>query len=301
MRPKSAQIARAHGLPKTHKHYERLPKLRPIIDTTNTPYYGISKFLSNLLNPLTENEYIVQDSFCAAKKIREIPKELFDDGYRFASFDVESLFTSIPLSRTINIILDRIYNQTLLTTNIKKRTLRKLLRDCCTKNAFTFSNVIYEQIDGVSIGSCLGPTLANIIMTELEIKVVDSLFKDCLLKFYIRCVDDTLALIKQSDIDNVLSKINGFHPSLNFDKFDDGVVHYLDLKITDNETDICYKDTHTGQYMHFSSYTPWNIKAAWIKALHNRATKICSNQKLLDDQMEKILSFMSWNGFPNYC
>ena len=69
----------------------------------------------------------------------------------------DSLFTSIPLSRTINIILDRIYNQNLLTTNIKKRTLKKLLKDCCTKSAFTFNNVIYEQIDDVSMGSCLGP------------------------------------------------------------------------------------------------------------------------------------------------
>ena len=60
MRPKFAQIAQAHGLPKTHKPYERLPKFRPIIDTTNTPYYGISKFLSNLLNPLTENEYVAK-------------------------------------------------------------------------------------------------------------------------------------------------------------------------------------------------------------------------------------------------
>ena len=59
MLPKSAQIAHAHGLPKTHKYCGLLPKFRPIIDTTNTPYYGISKFLSNLLNPLTENEYIV--------------------------------------------------------------------------------------------------------------------------------------------------------------------------------------------------------------------------------------------------
>ena len=115
MRPKSAQIARAHGLPKTHKHYECLPKFRPIIDTTSTPYYGISKFLSSLLNPLIENEYIAQDSFCAAKKMREIPKELFEVGYRFVSFDGEPLFTGIPLSRTIKIILDRIYNQ-----NIKK-------------------------------------------------------------------------------------------------------------------------------------------------------------------------------------
>ena len=54
MEPKSAQIAQAHGLPKIHKHYKWLPKFRPIIDTINTPYYGISKFLSNLLNPLTE-------------------------------------------------------------------------------------------------------------------------------------------------------------------------------------------------------------------------------------------------------
>ena len=49
-----------------------------------------------------------------------------------------------------------------------------------------------------------------------------------------------MALIKESDIDNVLSKLNGFQPSLNFtvDKFDDGVLHYLDLKIVDSETDI---------------------------------------------------------------
>ena len=105
MQLKSAQITQAHGLPKTHKYYERLPKFRPIIDTANIPYCGIPKFLSNLLNPLPENKYVVQDSLLATKKIREIPpKELFEDGYRFVLFDVESLFTSIPLSRTINII-----------------------------------------------------------------------------------------------------------------------------------------------------------------------------------------------------
>ena len=48
---------------------------------------------------------------------------------------------------------------------------------------FTFNNVIYEQIDGVSMWSCLGPAIANFIMTELEIKVVDSLFRDGLWKF----------------------------------------------------------------------------------------------------------------------
>ena len=73
---------------------------------------------------------MVKDSFTAANMIREIPKELYDQGYRFVSFDVESLFTSVPLSKAINIILDWIYNKKMLKTNINKRTMKKLLKDC---------------------------------------------------------------------------------------------------------------------------------------------------------------------------
>ena len=65
--------------------------------------------------------------------------------------------------------------------------MKKLLKDCCPKDAFSFN----KQIDGVSMGSCLGPVLANIIMTKLETETVDKLFAANLLKFYIRYVDDT--------------------------------------------------------------------------------------------------------------
>ena len=192
MLPKFAQMAGAHGLLKTYKPFEHLPKLRSINDTTNTPYYGISKFLSNRMNPLRENQYGVKDSFTVANRIR---KELFDQGYRFVSLDLESLFTSVPLVKTININLDQIYNKKLLKTNIKKQTMKKLLNNCCPKNAFSFNNTIDGQIDGVSMGSCLGPVLPNIIMTELETVIVDKLFAANLL-FHMRYVDDTLALIK---------------------------------------------------------------------------------------------------------
>ena len=147
---------------------------------------------------------MVKNSLTARNMIRAIPKKLFDHGYRFVSFDVESLFTSIPLSKTINIILDRIYNKKPLKTNIEKRTMKKFLTDCCTKNTFSFNNTIYEKIDGISIGLCLGLLLANIIMTELETVIVDKLFAANLLKFYICYVDDTSALIKVSDINIIL-------------------------------------------------------------------------------------------------
>ena len=41
-------------------------------------------------------------------------------------------------------------------------------------------------------------------------------------------------------------------------------------------------------------------KTASIKALFHRATKGFSNQRSLDDQTKKILSFMPCNGFPNH-
>ena len=53
MRPKFAQIVRAHGLPKIHKSYHTLPSFQQIADTTNTAHYGNGKHLSSLLNPLT--------------------------------------------------------------------------------------------------------------------------------------------------------------------------------------------------------------------------------------------------------
>ena len=59
MRPKAAQVGRAHGYPKTHKKYIDLPSFWPIIDTPKTPYYGVGKFLKHLLNPSIQNKGFV--------------------------------------------------------------------------------------------------------------------------------------------------------------------------------------------------------------------------------------------------
>ena len=78
MRPKFSQIGRVHDLPKKHNHFATLPSFRPIMDTTNTPHYGIDQFLVNSLNLLIQNEYSVKNSFEAVKKIHKILLELVD-------------------------------------------------------------------------------------------------------------------------------------------------------------------------------------------------------------------------------
>ena len=69
--------------------------------------------------------------------------------------------------------------------------MKKLILDACTKTVFCFNNKFYKQIDGVSIGSPLGPVLAN-IMTELETTIVKELVNKTLVKLYMRYVDDAL-------------------------------------------------------------------------------------------------------------
>ena len=98
---------------------------------------------------------------------------MFDDGCGYVSFGVESLFTNALIKRSIDIILKRIYIDKVITTNLKKGSVKKLLLDNCTKTAFTFNGVIYKQRDVVYMGSSLGPVLANVIITELEEKVIN--------------------------------------------------------------------------------------------------------------------------------
>ena len=164
-----------------------------------------------------------------------IPPELFDEDYQLVSFDAQTLFTNVPVKETINIILDMVYNKKLINTNLKKRTMKKLLLDSCTKTAFSFDNVLYEQCDGVSMGSSLGPVLANIILTEFENVIVKQLIETTGLNF------ETFVLIKKDKIQLVLNPSNSFY------NFDDDNIHFLDIKILNNgETDISIKDTNTG-------------------------------------------------------
>ena len=113
------------------------------------------------------------------------------------------------------------------------------------------------------MGSALGPVLANIIMTELEKIVLPKLIDEGIIKSYIRYVDDTLVMVKDDKINVILDQFNNFDKNLQFtvDKFDDGIMHFLDILVFFNgETDIYSKPTNTGQYSHFKIYMSWGYK-----------------------------------------
>ena len=212
-----------------------------------------------------------------------------------------SVFTNVPLSLTVNIVLDGIFNDKLINATLSKRTLKKLILICCSKTIFSFDDQLCEQTDGVSMGSSLGLVLTNIVLTELEKIVVSDLIRCDTKKFYKRYVDNTLLLIKPLDIPTVLAKLNEFDKNLKLtaDTFPDGVIHFLGIKVSVDGTDVCRKDTHTGHYTSFSSFEPVSRRTVWIKSLFYHTFKICSTKKLFENHISTIKSFMSWNCYPN--
>ena len=83
------------------------------------------------------------------------------------SFDVESLFTNIPLLESIELAVDYILSG---NPNIKlsKDSLKELILVATAQTHFLFQGNYYDQIDGVAMGSPLAPVVANLFMGHHE-------------------------------------------------------------------------------------------------------------------------------------
>ena len=77
------------------------------------------------------------------------------------SYDVCALFTNVPLDETIEIIAEKAFKNNWFNEthglNLTKTGLTELLRIATKDQLFQFDGQLYEQVDGVAMGSPLGP------------------------------------------------------------------------------------------------------------------------------------------------
>ena len=69
------------------------------------------------------------------------------------SFIVTIFFTNVPMEETITIILDKLYDEKKIETNIPPNIMQDLLYSCTKHVHFTSNDKIYIQEDGVAMGS----------------------------------------------------------------------------------------------------------------------------------------------------
>jgi len=136
------------------------------------------------------------------------------------SFDIQSLFTNIPVCETTEVICNKLYcTDPKLRPFIPEDYFRKLLEFTTTDTHFLFNNKYYEQCDGVSMGTPLAAIFAEIFMAHFEEKYLPILLNnnDSKLLAWSRYVDDTFTICtNDTDEDEILQLLNTFHPCIKF-------------------------------------------------------------------------------------
>ena len=78
------------------------------------------------------------------------------------SFQVESLLTNISLQETIDLYVEKLFEDENYIDGLSKDSFRQLLTAILTESFILFDNEYYRQQDGVAIGSPLELTFTNI-------------------------------------------------------------------------------------------------------------------------------------------
>ncbi|KAF2347718.1 hypothetical protein FHG87_021527, partial [Trinorchestia longiramus] len=96
-----------YGLPKIHKsNFSTMFQFRPTFAAYNTPGFSVAKFLVPILNPISRNEFTLENSHSFVNDLSRISNA---SKCFMTSFDIENLFTNIPLKKTIDICLLQLF------------------------------------------------------------------------------------------------------------------------------------------------------------------------------------------------
>ena len=111
------------------------------------------------------NEYTLKNSYHFYKDLNDFKPRA---GNFMISFDVSSLYTNVPVTETLAIILERIFKDTDSSYGIDRINFSEFLKITASYCYFLFNKILYKQIDGFSMGNSIAPSLANIFLCHLE-------------------------------------------------------------------------------------------------------------------------------------
>ncbi|BHF75758.1 hypothetical protein SprV_0501885500 [Sparganum proliferum] len=288
-RPQDTALARFYGLPKVHK--DGAP-LRPIVSLKGTPRYGLAKWLFRRLKFLTaESDTTVSSSAQFLEKLKGVslhPNEVM------VSFDVASLFTSIPQDlaiETIELLLQTKYDET--ENRLGHAQILQLLKLCLT-TYFTFDGTVFEQVKGTPMGSPISGFIAEAVLQRLESLV----FQHHKPKFWVRYVDDTFVVIERDQVLTFQEHLNAVFPDIQFtmEEEENNQLAFLDCGVL--KTKVFRKATNMMQVLNFNSNHPISHKRSCVRTLYRRVETHCSEPEDKIAELQYLRRVFKANGYP---
>ena len=272
--PNYSVIPQIYGLPKIHK--EEVP-LRPIVSTIGLATYNVAKELSRILSPLIGwTDTYIKNSSHFVSKIKDL---LFNENDIMVSFDVKSLFTKVPIEDSLHIIKDRLEADESLEirTTLTVQQICQLTELCLKSTYFQYEDMIFEQSDGMAMGSPLSPVVTNIFMEDFESTAIVT--SDYQPRIWYRYVDDTFVVWEhgRQQLDEFLEHINGLHERILFtmEVEENNKISFLDVLVERKDfsiaTSVYRKPTHTDRYLNYRSHHHPKTKTGIVSCLKRRA------------------------------
>ena len=269
LKPTGTQPPTFYGLPKIHK--DGIP-MRPIVSYTGTPLYEISKYIANILRPYGKlkeqhtHSSKLFSTFICQQKIE--PDEIM------VSFDVTSLYTTIPIDQALLTIRDLLEHDQKLAdrTLLSPKQILDLLDILLRTTYFKFNGDFYQQTDGAAMGGPTSAIVSEIYMQSLETTAITT--ADHPPKIWERYLDDVFSIIHKAYLQELLEHINNLHPQTQFTKEEESnsSLPFLDTLVQRNHdksisVKIYRKPTHTNQYLKYTPHNPTSAKQSVITAL----------------------------------
>ena len=177
-------------------------------------------------------------------------------------------------------------------TNLQPAQLRELLQIAIKDQLFQFDGNLYEQVDGVALGSPLVPLMANTFMSSIKAKLkANGTIPD----FYKRYADDIFTIV--SDIaaaETLHQALNNAHPSLSFtmEIEVEGKLPFLGMRIIREEntihTEVYRKPTNKGLLLHYQSHTDERYKKSLLRTMLHRAHRPSSSMNAFTQECKKL-------------
>ena len=217
------------------------------------------------------------------------------------SFDVTSLYNTIPIDQALLIIKDLLEHDDKLAdrTPLSPRQILDLLDILPRTTYFKFNGDFYQQTDGAAMGGPTSAIVSEIYLHSLETTAITTAGHHP--KVWERHVDDVFSIVHKTYLQELLEHINNLHPQTQFTKEEENssTLPFLDTLVQRNHdkiisVEIYRKPMHTNQYLKYTSHNPTSAKQSVITALFDRADNVVSIKKDKIEEKHHICITTKW-------